>query len=522
VLIAGGGLAGLSLSMQLKNQRPELDITVLEQQRHPVPIAAHKVGESTVEIGGHYFADHVGLRAHLENDQLPKFGLRYFFGGNDKPRDLSGYDELGTSDFLPVRTFQVDRGILENHMLDKARQSGIDVRDGASVQTLSLADDGGRHRVTARIGNDTLAVRTRWLVDSTGRQAKLKKQLDLAQNVDHDICSVWLRTAGKVDIDALGTGTDWRQRCGGNARWLSTNHMMGTGYWFWLIPLASGATSIGLVFDPAIHPVREVSSMDRLMAWLQQHEPVMAGALEPERAGILDFHLLRHFAHGSKQLFSADRWALTGEAGLFLDPFYSPGSDFIAISNTLVASLIGTKEPRRKAAFFQQLYRSVFDNTLPLYQHQYPGFGDRDLLALKTVWDYAYYWGVLAYLYYAGKLTDTGFLESVQPQIGKVRELNRAIQDRFRALGSQRRQLPAEGRFVDHCRIGLLSDLKRQLVHDDSGREQLRLTANIRMLEDLAQALTIEVRRCADGGRLGQLDDIGGLQDSGRHLLSAA
>ena len=29
-----------------------------------------------------------------------------------------------------------------------------------------------------------------------------------------------------------------------------------------------------------------------------------------------------------------------GEAGLFLDPFYSPGSDFIAIGNTYICDLI--------------------------------------------------------------------------------------------------------------------------------------------------------------------------------------
>ncbi len=34
------------------------------------------------------------------------------------------------------------------------------------------------------------------------------------------------------------------------------------------------------------------------------------------------------------------RWSLVGEAGAFLDPFYSPGSDFIAISNTLTTDLV--------------------------------------------------------------------------------------------------------------------------------------------------------------------------------------
>jgi len=31
---------------------------------------------------------------------------------------------------------------------------------------------------------------------------------------------------------------------------------------------------------------------------------------------------------------------LTGEAGAFLDPFYSPGSDYIAMANTFITDLI--------------------------------------------------------------------------------------------------------------------------------------------------------------------------------------
>jgi hypothetical protein len=44
-------------------------------------------------------------------------------------------------------------------------------------------------------------------------------------------------------------------------------------------------------------------------------------------------------------VFSARRWALTGEAGLFLDPFYSPGTDFIAISNTYITELVARDVP---------------------------------------------------------------------------------------------------------------------------------------------------------------------------------
>ena len=39
VIIMGGGLAGLCLSIQLKNRLPDLDILVIERRTHPVPEA---------------------------------------------------------------------------------------------------------------------------------------------------------------------------------------------------------------------------------------------------------------------------------------------------------------------------------------------------------------------------------------------------------------------------------------------------------------------------------------------------
>ncbi len=188
----------------------------------------------------------------------------------------------------------------------------------------------------------------------------------------------------------------------------------------------------------------------------------------------------------------------------------------------MVTHLIGEKEPRRKAAFFQQLYLSVFDSTLPLYQHQYPGFGDRDLMTLKTLWDYSFYWSVLAYLFFTDKLTDMAFLGNVQPPMAKARALNRSMQEKFRAVGALRRQLPADGRFIDHYAVGMLSDLKRQLIADNTGHEQARLEANVGMLEELATVLAAELQRCVDGGRLGRIERIRGLEAAGRHLLPAS
>ena len=79
VFIAGGGLAGLTLARQLRRTDPTLRIAVAEKRRHPAPEAAHKVGESSVEIGAHYFEKVLDLESHLRSGHLEKLGLRYFF-----------------------------------------------------------------------------------------------------------------------------------------------------------------------------------------------------------------------------------------------------------------------------------------------------------------------------------------------------------------------------------------------------------------------------------------------------------
>ncbi|MFT6028113.1 MAG: 2-polyprenyl-6-methoxyphenol hydroxylase-like FAD-dependent oxidoreductase, partial [Bacteroidia bacterium] len=72
VVICGGGLAGLTLSLQLKQQNPALYITVIEKTERPLKEAAHKVGESTVEIGAHYLSQKLGLKSYIDKKQFPK------------------------------------------------------------------------------------------------------------------------------------------------------------------------------------------------------------------------------------------------------------------------------------------------------------------------------------------------------------------------------------------------------------------------------------------------------------------
>src|SRR5690348_260933 len=145
VLILGGGLAGLTLALQLRARFPELSIRVLERRAQRPRAAAHKIGESTVEIGADYFSNVLGLRSHLDARQVRKFGFRFFF--SEGREDLEDVTELGVSRVLDTPTWQLDRGVFENFLIDEAIQRDIAFDAGCVVRALEPGCDGDPHAV---------------------------------------------------------------------------------------------------------------------------------------------------------------------------------------------------------------------------------------------------------------------------------------------------------------------------------------------------------------------------------------
>ncbi|MET0893047.1 MAG: FAD-dependent oxidoreductase [Pseudoxanthomonas sp.] len=516
VVILGGGLAGLSLAIQLKQRDPGIAVTVLERRAHPVREAAFKVGESTVEIGAHYFASVLGFREHLETEQIRKFGFRFFF--SEGRNDIDHCTELGVSKLLPAPSWQLDRGRFENFLGEQARALGVDFRDGAVVRGIELDQQEQPHAVTFEHAGEKSTIEARWVVDAAGRAGLIKRKLDLAQSNDHDANAVWWRVDGFVDPNQWSDDPQWLARCTPPDRWRSTNHMCGPGYWFWLIPLSSGAHSLGIVCDARMHPLETMNTFEKAMAWVHEHQPQVARSLEKPEHKLQDFLFLRHFSYGCKQVFSGDRWALTGEAGLFLDPFYSPGSDFIAMSNTFICDLIGKDRAGQSFApyadIYQQMYFSFYENTLTLYQDQYPLFGDAQVLPVKVIWDYTYYWALLAPLFFGERLTDINLIGKLRPQFLRGRQLNLSVQALLREWGERNTApLTPDERFLNQYEIEWFHEMNRALLDTlDDAAFIRRIADNVARMEWLAREILARARGehpAIDGHGLDEL-----LQDS--------
>ncbi|MCA9557810.1 MAG: tryptophan 7-halogenase, partial [Myxococcales bacterium] len=145
VVICGGGMAGLTLALQLRQTQPERSVAVIEPTTRPLPDGAHKVGESSVELGSIYLR-RLGLRDYLRDQHIIKLALRFFPGGGHLP--LEQRDELGPARQPLMVSYQMDRGKLENDLRDMIVEAGATLIEGANVTAIELTEGEAPHTVT--------------------------------------------------------------------------------------------------------------------------------------------------------------------------------------------------------------------------------------------------------------------------------------------------------------------------------------------------------------------------------------
>ena len=493
VVIMGGGLAGLSLAIQLKYKVPDASIMVIEKARFPRPEGALKVGESTVEVGSYYFENILGLKNILDQE-IRKLGLRFFFS-RDANQDITQRTELGPSRFLTVWSYQLDRGRFENALVEYCEKLGVKLISESRVVDFKLARND--QLVHFEKAGEKLSLRAKWLVDASGRASLFKRKLALKKKVRHNINAAWFRIAAKISVDDWSKTTEWQQR-NEQSRYLSTNHLYGKGYWTWLIPLSSGSTSIGIVADERFHSFKSINTFEKAREWLKKHEPQCSAMVEENLDCFQDFLALKQFSYSCKQLYSEDGWCLTGDSGMFLDPLYSPGSDFIGMNNGFITDIISKALAGQNISVevkeHERTFRSIFAGFLPIYEDQYPTMANSKVMSSKFIWDLMMYWGAIGPLFFKQKLTDLKFMELVRPILSEFFILNVRLQNLFHDWAAiDDDQKHAAGFFLDYAEIPLLQQLNRNLLElqeDEALLQQLR--KNIKSAQELAAEIYLE------------------------------
>lgn len=439
VAIVGGGVAALTLALEIRKARPQTQILIIEPTSHPVPEVTHTVGESTVEIAAQYLRDRLGLADHLNTAQLRKMGLRMFFSHNGNT-DIAQRTELGSSAFTPQVTYQIDRGRLENELNQRCLSAGVEIASGR-VRCVDFGAGPHAHTISLQSGDTITQTTARWVVDASGRNRTLPRQMDLRRANEHNCNAVWLRVGAEIDIGQWSDDLSWQARLTEGDRAMSTNHLMGEGYWVWLIRLASGSTSVGIVADPAFHAFDSFNTLAKAQSWLYEHEPQCAAVLATHEHLIKDFRVMKNYSHGATKVYDGrDRWCLTGDSGIFLDPLYSSGLDLIAIGNGLITDMISREldgeDVVARAAISDSLFRSLTDMWLAVYCDQYILMGAPAVMSAKVIWDIAFYWGFLGLLYSNNRFVSVADDPEVVPHLEGLIKLSNRMQRFFREWAS--------------------------------------------------------------------------------------
>ena len=391
VVIVGGAFSGSATALMLKRKHPAARVLIIEKAAE----FDRKVGESTTELSSCYMTRLLGLTNYLGHHQLAKQGLRMWFAKGPE-QAFDDCVELGARYQARLPTFQVDRSTLDQHMLEQAVEAGCDLARPAKVTALELETN--RSSVSYETSGSHKTVSTRWLVDASGRAALLARKLgNFRQNTEHPINAVWARFTGVKDWDSY----EWREKfrdyanaCRTSRNW-ATNHLMGHGWWCWIIPLRGGDVSAGIVYDSRIFKLADGPNLgERLRAHLLSH-PVGAEIFGGAEIIEGDVHAYSAMPYSSAKV-CGDGWATVGDAAGFIDPLYSPGLDFCSYTSYYVADLLARslagEDVSESLAYYNEqypiTYRLWFET---LYKDKYYYMGDAELMAAALLLDVGTY-----------------------------------------------------------------------------------------------------------------------------------
>ncbi|PYL09295.1 MAG: hypothetical protein DME34_02995, partial [Verrucomicrobia bacterium] len=174
VAIIGGGPAGSIAAALLA--RAGRRVVVFEREKFP----RFHIGESLLPFSMKAFS-----RLDL-HEKIRRAGFMKKFGGEM----FGSCSETGNKFYFKDayrsqsdHAYQVTRADFDKLLLDHARESGVEVREQTTVARVTFA----REHVDLAIGENGSSenVRTRYVIDASGRNSVLGNQLGIKKNYDH-------------------------------------------------------------------------------------------------------------------------------------------------------------------------------------------------------------------------------------------------------------------------------------------------------------------------------------------------
>jgi flavin-dependent dehydrogenase len=341
--VAGGGPAGSSAAISLGQHGHS--VVLFERDTFP----RFHIGESLLSTANDAFAT-LGVAKRIEAACFPeKWGARLFTHDGQSGRYV---------DFTDVRevnrpqTYQVCRQEFDRILLERARQLGVEVREGCNVTACEFEPDAAILDIASRAEGATERLHVRAIVDATGRGGLLARKFNLRTEEPRLANIAIFSHYTKVPRLEGPRPDDIRLIARSDAGW------------FWLIPISKELTSVGVVLPKALYRRLANGSPEETLIRTISDTPIVAELMRKARRE-WPVRVEKDFSY-SASAYAGNRWILAGDAGSFLDPVFSTGVSIamesgIEAAAELHRALIGNDFSASSFAAFSRRQRRRFE-----------------------------------------------------------------------------------------------------------------------------------------------------------------
>lgn len=338
-LIIGGGPGGSAVATYLA--RAAKRVLVLEKEHFP----RFHIGESLLPYNQEIFRE-MGVLPTLEAAGFTKkYGAQFHLGNSSKSLKLTFKNGCFTRE--PV-AFQVERSKFDQLLLNHARSSGAEVREGWTVSKFT----NNSREVTLEARSDkgeSETFRGAFLLDASGRVNFTGNQEGL--RVIHP----------KLKKVALfghfeGVKMDEGPKAGDILIVRLDNK------WFWLIPISPAKVSIGCVMDQEEFAALKLPPAE-VFNRIWQSSAEMRERLKDAKL-VSALQTTTDFSYHNRRLVGP-RLLRIGDAAGFMDPIFSAGVYLAMYSGKLAARVVldsladGSDGARRMKAYEKRVFRAM-------------------------------------------------------------------------------------------------------------------------------------------------------------------
>ncbi len=336
VAVIGGGPAGSTAAILLAGRGYR--VVVFEKSRHP----RFHIGESLLPANLPLF-ERLGVAERIRAIGMKKPGAEFVSPWHGRCETFLFSDAWNKT--MPY-AYQVRRSQFDEILFRRAAEQGATVIEECRVRQVEFAERGAGARLEAeRQDGSRETWRARFVIDASGRDTLLASLFGAKRrSARHNSAAIYAHFAGAERNPGAGAGNI-------SLYWFEHG-------WFWLIPLADGATSVGAVVWPYYMKSRAEPLPEFFLATIRLCEPLarrLAHATlvsEVEATGNYSY---------SSDLSHGENFLLLGDAYAFIDPVFSAGVWLAMNSAVAGADAIDTclRSPGRAAAALRRFDRTM-------------------------------------------------------------------------------------------------------------------------------------------------------------------